>query len=127
MKKSEMLFWAASAIGATEFQGIDDCRPPGVALLRGKPTNYEGRGEWGCEWNPLDNDGEALQLAVLLNLQIECMQRQSAARTFDSRFAGCVDHAVSQQYPKRPFNPDPFAATRLAIVIAAVGIGRQGQ
>jgi uncharacterized phage protein (TIGR02220 family) len=76
------------------------------------------------KWNPLSDDGDALRLAVKLNLIIECMVGQTAARSFDNLCAGCVDHADTRQYPKRDFNPDPNAATRRAIVRAAAEIGR---
>ena len=83
--------------------------------------------EWdgvGWQWNPLTDDGDALRLAVKLKMKVECMSAQSAARTFDNCFAGCVDHSDSQQYAKRDFNPDPYAATRRAIVRAAAEIGK---
>ena len=75
-------------------------------------------------WNPLTDDGDALRLAVKLNLKIECMVGQSAARTFDNKCAGCVDHADNEQYPGIEFAADPYAATRLAIVRAAAEIGK---
>lgn len=88
--------------------------------------NEDGRARLKS-WNPLNDDGDALRLAVKLNLKVECMTGQSEARTFDSRFAGCVDHSLVEQYPKRPFNPDPFAATRLAIVMTAAAIQLGGE
>ena len=76
-------------------------------------------------WNPLKDDGDALRLAVKLQMKLECMVLQSAARTFNNEYAGCVDHADSEQYPNRDFNPDPYAATRRAIVRAAAEIGKE--
>lgn len=74
-------------------------------------------------WNPLTDDGDALRLAVKLNLIVECMVGQTAARTFNNIHAGCVDHADTKKYPKRDFNPDCYAATRRVIVRTAAAIG----
>lgn len=77
-----------------------------------------------AEWNPLADDGDALRLAVKLNLIVECMKGQSAARTFDSRYGGACDFPKAQPDGcKRPYAPDQYAATCRAIVIAAASIG----
>ena len=71
-------------------------------------------------WNPLNDDGDALKLAVKLNLRL-------------------VHHPVLNQVLVRPYHsnewgdearedcenhPDPYAATRRAIVRAAAEIGK---
>lgn len=58
----------------------------------------------GLPWNPLEDDGDALRLAVKLNLweAVRLAHRQLGA-------PGC---------------PDLYAATRRAIVLAAAEIGR---
>ena len=112
MNDKELLAYAAKAAGIDWFD---------------EPAAKQGRGlhlKSGRFWNPLTDDGDALRLAVKLHLQIECMVGQTAARTFNNRHAGCVDHADTQKYPKRDFNPCPYAATRRAIVRAAAEIGR---
>lgn len=75
-------------------------------------------------WNPLADDGDALRLAVKLNLIIECMKGQSVARTFGSKYGGSCDFPKAQPDGcKRVHEPDQYAATRRAIVIAAASIG----
>ncbi|WP_441280601.1 hypothetical protein [Tardiphaga sp. 862_B3_N1_1] len=66
----ELLLLAAKAIGATEYSGIDDCRAPGVVLLHGEAIHYEGRGEFGYVWNPLENFDDAFQLQTLLRTPV---------------------------------------------------------
>jgi hypothetical protein len=67
-------------------------------------------------WNPLDDDGDALRLAVKLGINperggfdVEVCKQHSGARNF------CY---------VEPHNTDPYAATRRAIVRAAAEIGR---
>jgi hypothetical protein len=61
------------------------------------------------DWNPLNNDGDALRLAVKLGLIVEC---------------GCA--WISKHGPMfgEDVLPDPYAATRRAIVRAAAEIGK---
>jgi hypothetical protein len=61
------------------------------------------------EWNPLTDDGDALRLAVKLGLIVEC------GRAWISRHGPMFGEDVL---------PDPYAATRRAIVRAAAEIGR---
>lgn len=77
MTDRELLERAARAIGATEYGGPDDCRPAGVVLLNGVPTNYEGHGEFGFAWNPLIYDGDALHLAVMLAIRVDFQFRNN--------------------------------------------------
>jgi hypothetical protein len=78
-------------------------------------------------WNPLDDDGDALRLAVTLNLRIECMVGQSAARTFDGLHAGACDYPVRKDDGcAREHEQDGYAATRRAIVRAAAAMAGQG-
>ena len=77
------------------------------------------------DWNPRDDDGDALRLAVQL------MIRVSVNRAFRLSIPG----SVTVEYPDRDglyvalgeavTNGDPYAATRRAIVRAAAEIGRQ--
>ena len=82
---------------------------------------------WGANttyWKPLTDDGDALRLAVKLNLIIECMKGQSVARTFGSKYGGSCDFPKAQPDGcKRVHEPDQYAATRRTIVIAAASIG----
>lgn len=77
---------------------------------------------WRCgeskqlvDWNPLDDDGDALRLAVKIGISpdwggfdIEVCRTSSGARNF------CY---------VEPHGADPYAATRRAIVRAAAEIG----
>jgi hypothetical protein len=102
MTDNEMLLLAAKADG---LELIGDCVIPagGLWILKNGRDTY---------WNPLLDDGEALRLANNLNLSIE--------------FTSCQDDAPvvwvrdGYGYEERHCNfPDPYKATRRAIVIAA--------
>ena len=64
-------------------------------------------------WNPLTDDGDALRLAVKLNLDVGINCPNSTCIDVDK------DNWVIEQH-----NDDPYAATRRAIVKAASEIGR---
>jgi len=79
----------------------------GEALL--DPTPYDALME--CGWNPLIDDGDALRLAVKLNIPFH-------SNPVWSEVFGGVGGIVEQN------NGDPYAATRRAIVRAAAKIGK---
>lgn len=113
---NELLLLAAKAIGATEYGGIDDCRPPGIVLLNGVPTHYEGHGEFGYAWNPLEDDGDALRLAFALGIDI--LHRGSSVRAVARNAEGevievCDIGRVAGE-----------AGLRRVIVMAAAWIGK---
>ena len=67
-------------------------------------------------WNPLTDDGDALRLAVKLNL---------SADFFDDEI--CVGYTPNDnecEQVSEPVSTDPYAATRRAIVKAAAEIGK---
>lgn len=66
-----LLDLAAAALGLTEFGGPDDCRPAGLVLLRGVPTHYEGHGEFGYAWNPLNDPASAFALMADVPLSVQ--------------------------------------------------------
>ena len=66
-------------------------------------------------WNPLEDDGDALRMAVKLGLFVNVWLE--AKQVY-------VDFAVSKKDVLEPFGNDPYAATRRAIVRAAAEIGR---
>jgi hypothetical protein len=88
-----------------------------------KGGEYESAFIGEMPWNPLTDDGDALRLAVKLNLRLECMTTQTAASTFDRKVSEPVDHTVDQGRTRWPFDQCPYAATRRCITRAAAAIG----
>ena len=72
----------------------------------------------GLRWNPLEDDGAALRLAVRLNIEFACFDDSQKVNagvwSEDSKPYDCMT----------PYNGDKQAATRRAIVRAAAEIGR---
>lgn len=64
-------------------------------------------------WNPLTDDGDALRLAVKCKIDL-ILTHSDCESAFDHK---CVQYA-------EPTIPDPYAATRRAIVRAAAEIGK---
>ena len=79
--------------------------PDGTAYSDTRCSGY-----WGV-WNPLADDGDALRLAVMLGLVVDC-SRPSAGEPW-KQHAIWLDSTMSQA-----------ELTRLAIVRAAAEIGR---
>jgi hypothetical protein len=69
----------------------------------------DGSGGGWYPWNPLTDDGDALRLAVRLQMSMDTALAQSMAIALDGR--DCVERHEG----------DPYAATRRAIVRAAAG------
>ena len=70
-----------------------------------------GLGSDTKEWDPLTDDGDALRLAVKLNLSIAI-------------FVGYTPNCNDCNQVREELNGDPYAATRRAIVRAAAEKGR---
>ncbi len=68
-------------------------------------------------WNPLTDDGDALRLAVKLEILVLAARGFAVANSTDSGEGGTVVRIALKD--------DPCAATRRAIVRAAAEIGRQ--
>lgn len=79
-----------------------------------QPMYYEGKTYHG--WNPLTDDGDALQLAVKCELSLDLFD--------DLITAGYTATDVIEQVNEQA-QPDPYAATRRAIVRAAAEIARK--
>ena len=71
-------------------------------------------GEFYEDWNPLADDGDALRLAVKLQLFVNIDPSESQAADCHGVDA-CEVHS----------NSNPYTATRRAIVLAAAAIGAQ--
>lgn len=69
--------------------------------------DYEGSTSEKWNWNPLTDDGDALRLAVKLELFVDAYDKKST-----------VCRVIE------PHNGDPYAATRRAIVRAAAEVGK---
>lgn len=97
----ELLEWAAKAAG--------------MVLWRDPETDSDYWGDasekYICSvWNPLTDDGDALRLAVKLELNVYCCEMQPGAD-------GVSNH-------QERANGDPYSATRRVIVRAAAEIGK---
>lgn len=89
-------------------------------------ANYADPGEleggWGMVksigdfWNPLENDGDALRLAVKLGVYLSI--------DLHNRIIFCNEEDYFYDESKFGGRCDPYAATRRAIVRAAAEIGR---
>lgn len=78
-------------------------------------TAYARRnGDYWAVWNPMRDDGDALRLAVKLRIHVR-------------HFSHDVEAQVERGYWHEFDGPDPYAATRRAIVRAAAEIGRSMQ
>jgi hypothetical protein len=73
----------------------------------------------GIEWNPLVDDGDALRLAVKLEMNVEYCRRWNAARAISN-----PDNSLAENHWAKNESLDPYAATRRAIVVAAAEIGK---
>ena len=74
----------------------------------------------GREWNPLTDDGDALRLAVKLEIDIYWADDDGLEAYAGYNLAG----KQRRMYAVVPVKDDTYAATRRAIVRAAAEIGR---
>ena len=73
-------------------------------------------------WNPLTDDGDALRLAV--KLDIEIYQGDDDGPSIYAGYWGKPERRdVTRMFCIELLDPDPYAATRRAIVRAAAAIG----
>jgi len=98
MSDRELLELAAKAAG------YEYAKHGGYIVVDGIPGN----------WNPLQDDGDALRLAVNLQIDVKHYGYYVVA-WFEGGFIGTG---------KIPYGDDTYAATRRAIVRAAAEIGR---
>jgi hypothetical protein len=113
MTDKELLELAAKAAGMQIVGEVDEmiCQPDhttGGFVIR------NDRGGDSC-WNPLTDDGDALRLAVKLQLKIEHYSLTSDG--FDRVGAGHGNAPIK-------YENDPYAAARRAITRAAAEIGK---
>ena len=107
--------------------------------LAAKAAGIEQHPDGGCEhlyfvneaytdWNPLMDDGDALRLAVKLEMSLHAPDKydHTAVAQYidvDNESENYVPIHVSEW--DSPENNDPYAATRRAIVRAAAEIGKE--
>ncbi len=84
--------------------------------------NYVGNMDAAELWNPLADDGDALRLAVALNLDI--LQEPVSSKSNAVEVVANIEGIEFQPWAWECRAPDPCAATRRAIVRAAAEIGR---
>lgn len=110
MTDRELLELAAKAAGIEQGAERADC---GIST-----TLPDGRHGYLPRWNPLEDDGDALRLAVELQLGISIppvVDRRIDVVTFYGPIISIVEY---------PQNDDRNAATRRAIVRAAAEMGK---
>lgn len=112
------LLLAAKAAGATPYLGCDDCSGPGLKIHNGKVLHYEGHGEFGYEWAPRDDDGDALRLAADLGICLVYLYRVAPAEPTKRGVSARHFEIDCEEWG------DIYAATRRAIFRAAVEIGK---
>lgn len=107
----ELLIFAAKAAGLTGYQYVEESEftyPHMERRNMGGPE--DGFFELQADvWSPLTDDGDALRLAVKLDMIIDVRGNHSAAAVWPDVV--------------EPIDKDPYAATRRAIVRAAAAIG----
>ena len=91
---------------------------------KGTGWDYEGFTLAGAgpdpdEWDPLEDDGDALRLAVKLGIRIATDKHASAE--YHNARAYCPEHQMMVE----PMASDPYAAARRAIVRAAAAMVRE--
>jgi hypothetical protein len=104
----ELLELAAKAAGYTcDF----------LAWGSGVVNVYDAAGKHAV-WNPLEDEGDALRLAVKLRLTVHTYDEDNSPSSWGvSAGPMWVDECV-------PHDSDPYASTRRAIVCAAAAIGQ---
>lgn len=122
MTDRELLELAAKAAEIAIGEWNECCEETGLSELSGSPAfEVPAEGEkWNhcpaCTcWNPLTNDGDALRLAVKLEMNIFHAAKSAFALPSDDD--GTYEEQVRH-------GDDPYAATRRAIVRAAAEIGK---
>lgn len=118
MTDRKLLESAAKAAGIDNLQWESDGT---IQNRMNRPTiPYSNHGlVTATDWNPLRDDGDALRLAVKLNIDVYSGNDEGAA-TFAGYFIGTVQKFTIVQH-----GDDPYAATRRAIVRAAAQIGEK--
>ena len=112
MSDKELLELAAKAAGIKALWSPD-------GVLRDCTNGHPAQNIYSAPpWNPLTDDGDALRLAVKLHINIEIWNVDDLVRA--NVYLKDRGHGCFQEY----YIPEPYAATRRAIVRAAAEIGK---
>lgn len=116
MEDCELLEFAAKAIGyKAYFNWADACQ----LSIDGTSDGYVKF------WNPLNDDGDALRLAMDLDLSVTPYPiYENQRHSVMVRKPKLIDGKDNGVYVVENFNDDKYAATRRAIVRAAAEIGK---
>ena len=109
MTDKELLDLAAKTIDARRTRYTEDR----MFQIHYWPEGYEKDWEY---WDPLEDDGHALRLAVKLGMYLNIYTNQELRIT---NVGAASHHLITEQHGQ-----DPCAATRRAIVRAAAEIGK---
>lgn len=109
MTDRELLMLAAKAAGLIIVDEDDDLTLYVISQHRKRNGD-----EYGERWAPLEDDGDALRLAVRLGMCVDVRQAHTEATPPGDRYTESEEHEY-----------DPEAATRRAIVRAAAETGRE--
>jgi len=113
MSDRELLELAAKAAGIEiKRSRLDDPACRDMLVFGSSRNQLEKLGPW----NPLADDGDALRLAVVLHMSLDLFD--------DGIIAGYTANGGCEQITEID-GPDPYAATRRAIVRAAAEIGKE--
>jgi len=104
MTDKELLELAAKAAGLTVHWHDSGHYGPTMEIMEDESG--------GPPWNPLKDDGDALRLAVKLQMNIDIIEEAAGAHVINYRFCSELN------------NGDPYAATRRAVVRCAAEIGK---
>ena len=113
MSDKELLELAAKAAGLTNLSYCPTWK------CMAEYDEHGGFYEWGSYWNPLVRDSDALQLGILLRLDIKCGITSTGDK---SRIVSC-EQGFSKEF-EEVMGQDPFIAIRRAIVQVAAEIGK---
>ena len=102
----ELLELAAKAAGYRPWG--QDCEGVLIFVIDGHPVG----------WNPLTDDGDALRLAVKLDMHVQCDFKEEESKVYI--YGGWLGNAIEEELGEL----DEYAATRRAIVRAAAEIGK---
>lgn len=83
---------------------------------------YNYKGKVG-RWNPLTDDGDALRLAVLLDIEFY-QGDDDGPSVYAGYWSKPKSRDVTRLFSVEPISGEPYAATRRAIVRAAAEIGK---